>query len=282
MTRTVRDSAALLEATSAPDPGASCPAPIKERSFLEDVGSKIGALKIGFLSAIPRGWHAECGVIHPECRYAVEDGARLCEDLGHLVEEIDPEELSFPDLYRGFGIIWCSYLVHVIQRWEKILGREITGDHLEAHTWTSYRAGLKRTGGDYLTAVSGIQRFSRKMAQWYDCGGYDMILSPTTILPPVKLGAFQGTPQDPMMWARMSGAFLAMTYAYNLTGQPAMSVPLFWTGQGVPIGVQFAGRYGEEALLIRLASQLEEARPWAERIPNLKGKPQPQHHCEKE
>jgi len=115
--------------------------------------------------------------------------------------------------------------------------------------------------------VEAVQRFSRQVARWYDHGSYDMILSPTMSLPPTKLGAFRPSPQDPMRGFRMSNAYAAFTYVYNLTGQPAMSVPLFWTREGIPLGVQFAAPFGQEVKLFALASQLEQARPWREQKP---------------
>jgi len=268
VTRTVRDSAALLDLTSGPDIGDPYQAPPKERPFLEEVGRKVGRLKIGFLSSIPEGWSIETQ-LHPDCESAVKDAARLCESLGHVVEEIAPEELSYTNLFKTFGNLFGCLTGHMIAYWEKELGRELRQDHLEPVTWASYQAGLKRTGADYLVVVEELQRFSRKLARWYDEGGYDMILSPTISIPPTKLGAFHLVPDDPMRWARMSNAFVGLTYIYNITGQPAMSVPLFLNEATVPIGVQFGGRFGDEATLFRLAAQLEQARPWADRKPPI-------------
>lgn len=268
VTRTVRDSAALLDATSGPDPGDPYQAPPKERPFLEEVRREVGRLKIGFLTSIPGGWSIETR-LHQDCENAVKDAARLCESLGHIVKEIAPEELSYSNLFKTFGKLFSCLTGHFIAYWEKELGKELTQDQLEPVTWVSYQAGLKRTGADYLGIVEALQLFSRKLAHWYDEGGYDMILSPTISIPPTKLGAFQLVPDDPMRWARMSNTFLALTYIYNITGQPAMSVPLFWNEANVPIGVQFAGLFGDEATLFRLAAQLEQARPWAGRKPPI-------------
>jgi amidase len=268
VTRTVRDSAALLDATSGPDPGAPYQAPPKERPYLEEVGRKAGRLKMGFLTGIPEGWGLGTE-IHPDCGAALRDAARLCEGLGHIVEEVDPGELSYPGLYKTYGLIWTCGVGRTVAYWEDELDRKITQDQLEPMTWASYQAGLKRTGADYLGAVEDIQRFSRKMAGWYLEGNYDVLLSPTLSLPPLKLGSFQPTPDDPMKGFKTSNAYVALTYVYNATGQPAMSVPLFWNKDGVPIGVQFAGRYGDEATLFRLAAQLEQARPWMDRRPRI-------------
>jgi amidase len=268
VTRTVRDSAALLDLTSGPDPGDPYWAPPKERPFLEEAGKDPGRLKIVFLTSIPEGWSLETKV-HPDCERAVKDAAGLCESLGHIVQEIPPPEISYPNLYKRFGNLLSCLAGRFIAYWETELGKPLTRDQLEPQTWITYQAGLKRTGADYLGALEDIQRFARKLANGYAKGGYDLILSPTICIPPAKLGSFELVPDDPLKWARMANIFGAFTYAYNLTGQPAMSVPLFWNQDNVPIGVQFAGRFGNEATLFRLAGQLEQARPWADRKPPL-------------
>ncbi len=141
--------------------------------------------------------------------------------------------------------------------------------------WDDYQHGLKNiTGADYFVAQEEIQRFSRKMARWYSEGNYDLLLSPTMRIPPTKLGAFESTLEDPQKWLDYTHSFISFTRIQNQTGQPAMSVPLFWNEENIPIGVQFAGRFGDEATLYRLAGQLEQARPWAHKIPPI--------HCSKE
>jgi amidase len=269
VTRTVRDSAALLDVTSGPDVGDPYYAPPRERPFLEEVGREVGHLKIGFLTSIPKGWHEEETKLHSDCESAVKDAARLCESLGHFVEEIAPDQLSHPNIAVTFGYIFSCFVGHVVAYWEKELGKKIKQDELEPVTWGRYQACFKRTGADYLVAVEEIQRFSRKIARWYHEGGYDLLLSPTMTIPPTKLGAFQPTPDDPMKWLGVTLSFVAFTRIQNMTGQPAMSVPLFWNEDNIPIGVQFAGRFGDEATLFRLAAQLEQARPWGDRRPPI-------------
>jgi amidase len=266
VTVTVRDSAALLDATSGPDLGDPYVAPLQERPFLDETSRDVGRLKIGLLTGIPEGWHEEIRV-HPDCEKAARDAARLCESLGHIVEEVIPAALSYPSLSTSFGRIFSCLAGRFVAYWEKELGKQLSQDQFEPMTWATVQAGLKRTGADYLGALEDCQRFSRKLANWYHGGPYDMILSPTLSIPPTKLGAFQPDPDDPMRALNVTRAFVAFTYFCNLTGQPAMSVPLFWNDDGVPIGVQFAGRFGAEATLFRLASQLEQARPWTDRKP---------------
>jgi amidase len=266
VTRSVRDMAALLDATSTPEPGDPYVAPPKRRPYLQETEQDPRRLRIGLLLSLPEGWGEEA-FFHPDCRKAVTDAARLCEALGHEVLEIPASELAHPGLYKDFGVLWCCGLGHLMRYWEEELGRALTEWDVEPGTWASFQAGLKRTGADYLSVVEEVQRFSRKVGTWYAKAGADLLLSPTIMLPPVELGSFAPTEEDPRKWARMSRAYLALTSPYNMTGQPAMSVPLHWSDQGLPIGVQFAARFGEEGVLFALAAQLERARPWAGKRP---------------
>jgi amidase len=268
ITRTVRDSAALLDITSGPGLGDPYVTPRKERPFLQEVEKDVGRLKIGLLTRVPEGWNEETE-LHSDCRTAVEDGARLCESLSHTVEPVAPEELSHPNIPKTFGLVFTCLIGHFIAYWERELRRKIEPDELEPVTWDIYQESLGKTGADYLVAIEEIQHFTRKIARWYHKGDYDILLSPTMRIPPTKLGAFESTPEDPKRWLRMALSFVAFPRTQNMTGQPAMSVPLYWTEHNIPIGVQFAGRFGEEAKLFRLAAQLEQARPWIHRKPRI-------------
>jgi len=269
ITRTVRDSAALLDVTSGPDFGDPYSAPPKECPFLEEVGRNPGRLKIGFLTSIPEGWH-EKAQLHPDCLGAVKDAARLCESIGHIVEEVAPVQLAHPNIAATFNYIFASYLGHAIAYWERELGKKIKQEELERITWGMYQSGLSGPGAaNYLLAIEESQRFSRKIARWYHEGGYDLLLSPTMSLPPTKLDAFKPTPENRMNRLEATRSFVAFTRIQNNTGQPAMSIPLFWNKDNIPIGVQFAGRFGDEATLFRLAAQLEQTRPWAKRWPAI-------------
>ena len=268
VTRTVRDSAALLDVTSGPDLGDPYYAPPKARSFLEEVKSDVGQLRIGFLTSIPKGWNEETN-LHPDCEEAVKDAALLCENLGHVIEEINPDQLSHPNIPELFGFVFSCFIGHVIAYWERELEKKIGQEDLESVTWGRYQAGLSKTGADYLVTWEELQRFTRKIALWFHNGNYDLLLSPTMRIPPTKLGDFTPTPEDPMKWLDVTLSFVALTRIFNLTGQPAMSVPLFWNQNKIPIGVQFAGRFGDEATLFRLASQLEGAKPWTDKKPPI-------------
>ena len=268
LTRTVRDSAALLDATSGPDIGDPYYAPAKERPFLDELKRDAGSLKIGFLTGAPEGWGKEPQV-HPDCINAVKDAARLCEDLGHIVEEITPNQLSEPRIQQFYNVIWSSLMGHFIAYWERELGRKIGQDEIESLNWENYEAGFNITGADYLVTLEQVQQFSRKIAHWHHDGGYDLLLTPTLRIPPSRFGTFESTLEEPAKLLDVATSFNPFTRIQNLTGQPAMSVPLFWNKDNVPIGVHFAGRFGDEATLFRLAAQLEQARPWADRKPPI-------------
>ncbi len=273
VSRTVRDSAALLDATSGPDLGDPYSAPPVERPFLEEVQRDAERLKIGFLTRVPDGWNEETG-LHPDCQAAVSDAADLCEDLGHIVEEVSPAQLGHPNLPQTFVLIFSCFVGHAVAYWERVRGKKIREDELEPATWQLYQESLKTTGGAYLTAQEELQRFSRKIANWQHDGSYDILLSPTMRIPPTSIGSFNASPDDSKGWIRTALSFVAFTRTQNITGQPAMSVPLYWNKDNIPIGVQFAGRFGDEATLFRLAAQLERARPWVGRKPMI--------HCENE
>jgi len=269
LSRTVRDSAALLDATSGTAIGDPYYAPPKKRPYLEEVGAEVGRLKIGYMTSIPFGW-SFANNIDPECEKSVRDAAKLCESLGHQVEEINPEDLSYKNLFMHFGTIFSSTTGHIVQFWERELGKEISQDQLEPVTWLVYQNAATRTGADYLVAIEECQRFSRKVAHWFQNGNYDILLNTTLTVPPVKPGRLVAENLRKAGKAiQLMNQLTAFTFVYNVTGQPAMSVPLYWTADNIPIGIQFAAPFGEEGLLFRLAAQLEKERPWIDRKPPI-------------
>jgi amidase len=266
LTRTVRDSAALLDATSGAVPGDPNVAPPPERPFREETRRSPGRLKIAFLARVPDGWNEETA-LDADCAAAVRDAASLCESLGHRVEEADPALLAWPELPQRFLTVFSSFVGHAVAYWERTLGKSVTREDLEPVTWDLYQASQRITGPAYLVTWEELQRFSRKVACWYRDGGWDVLLSPTMQISPTALGSFDPSPDDPGRPIRIAQSFVAFTRTQNITGDPAMSVPLYWNGDNVPIGVQFAAPFGAEATLFRLAAQLEQARPWAHRVP---------------
>jgi amidase len=262
ITRSVRDSAALLDATAGPDLGDPYWAPPPKGSFRAEVGRHPGRLRIGFSVEPPMMEFS----VHPDCKAAVNDAATLCEELGHHVEEARPP----PDPVRlgdAFDVVWTASISAAMEGWSQRLGRRATRADVEPLTWAVHEHGSAWKAADLLLAIAELQRAARHIAQWHE--SYDLWLTPTVSTPPPPLGRFDSIPENPLRGYERDAEFCPFTPLQNCTGQPAMSVPLSWNSEGLPVGVQFAARFGEESTLFRLAGQLEQARPWAERRPPL-------------
>jgi Asp-tRNA(Asn)/Glu-tRNA(Gln) amidotransferase A subunit family amidase len=260
VSRSVRDSAALLDASRGPEPGQTTSAPLPPGSYLEAVASAPQALRIG-LVRVP----LTRSPVDLECIKAADNAASLCEDLGHKVTEIslpvDPGEFfASTRIIMGVGTV-----MRVVER-EQQLGRKVTENDLEPIIWQRYQLSRAYSAEQLSRAQQGVERAARQMALLQR--DYDILLSPTLAAPPVELGKLSLN-QDNDAFEREAINISAFTLLYNATGQPAMSVPLHWTPQGLPVGVMFAGRYGEEGLLFQLAGQLEQASPWFDRLPPL-------------
>lgn len=261
VTRSVRDSAALLDATAGPDVGDPYCAPPPARPFLDEVGASPGRLRIGFTCT------AVTGVpVHPDCIAAVNDAASLCSQLGHDVQEMT-FSLDGQLITRAFIASWAAMVAWDIARMARITGKTPTQDDFEPLTWTLGETGRQQSSGDYLLAATDLQQVARQIAGM--CLNYDVMLMPTIAEPPPPLGTFDSPPDNPWHGLFRAASFLPFTPLCNITGQPGMSVPLFWNSDGLPIGTQFAAHFGDEATLFRLAAQLEAARPWAHRRPPL-------------
>jgi amidase len=255
----VRDSAALLDATAGPDIGDPYWAPPAARPFTHEVGADAGRLRIAFSTRAPSGV-----TVHPECVAAVRDAAALCADLGHEVEEAAPAfrgELLTP----FFMTIWSAGCTWTIDGAAQATGRTPSSDQFEPGTWVLYEMGKRRGASEYLMALQVLQMVSRDVARFFV--DHDIWLTPTLALPPLPLGSFDPTPDNPLAGMQKAAEFVPFTPLSNVTGQPAMSMPLYWSSEGLPIGTHFVGRFGDEATLFRLAAQLEAARPWAARRP---------------
>lgn len=260
LTRSVRDSAALLDITSGPSPGDPYWAPPRRRPFLKEVGTPPGKLRIAFSVQAPSGVP-----VHPDCVLAVRDAAKLCADLGHELVEVLPTADGIEIVNQAFMTVWAAGCASTIDAAALATGRKPAPEQFEPATWAIYQIGRRRAASEYLIAVTALQRFSREVARFF--ADYDVWLTPTLAQPPLPLGSFESPPDDPLYAQRRAAEFVPFTPLCNITGQPAMSVPLFWNSANLPIGVHFVGRFGDEATLFRLAAQLEEARPWATRRP---------------
>lgn len=259
ITRSVRDSAALLDVSAGPALGDPYFAPPATRSFLDEVGQPPGKLRIAFGTQPPSG-----AIIDAQCAKAVQSTAQLCSELGHIVEEAMPV-IDFEPFQKAFVVIVDANMAAILDAAEKDIGRAVTAKDVEHITWRSALSGKEISAIDYIEAVQVIHQTGRKVAQFFET--YDVLLTPVLAKPPVPLGYLNTQSEDVKGYLTNLSTFFGFTNLFNATGQPAMSVPLHWTDDNLPIGLQFAARYGQDAVLFRLAAQLEQARPWKDRRP---------------
>lgn len=280
LTRSVRDSAARLDVTAGPDVGAPYVAPPPARPFLEEVTTEPGRLRIAFTAKPLMGRR-----VHEDCRRGLEETARLLEELGHEVIEAAPA-IDGEACAVAFLTIVAGELRADIEWAASVAGRRPSVSDFETGTYGLGLLGKAGRASEYARAARYLQRVSRDVAQFFE--QYDILLTPTAAQPPVAIGALKPSASEQVLlklvghlnagWllrrlrvARLLAAktfeFVPYTPLFNATGQPAMSVPLHWNEAGLPIGMHFVGRFGDEATLFRLAGQLERARPWFDRAP---------------
>jgi amidase len=268
VSRSVRDTAAVLQAVQGKRPGDPAPPPPPLRPYPAELGADPGALRIGILTA-----DALTGTpVHPDCVAAAESAARLLEGLGHHVEPSFPAAFSSAELLGHFGAVWaasCAYDVGVRAAWA---GVEAGPHNVEPLTWAFVEMAAGVTAIDLITAVEAAQRYGREIAAWWqprDAGGegFDLLLTPTLGEPPVAHGTFAATAENPLAGFFRAASFVPSTAQANVTGQPAISLPLHWNADNLPIGVQLMADHGREDLLLQVAAQLEAAAPWADRRP---------------
>lgn len=282
LTRSVRDSAAALDAVDGVEAHVPYHPPMKHGLYLDAVSEDPGPLRIAFTTepSMPSD-------VHPDCEAAVHDAVKLLQELGHNVEEVRPE-FDARMLARWFVIIVGANTAATIREAEVLMGKKATHQDFETTTWLSAMIGDAFSASEVMEAIRGLQaetrRYTARMKR------YDVVLTPTLGQPPVRIGELQPPRFErnaQAMIARLGAKrllradavmeqtidrvfqFTAFTPHANFTGQPSMSVPLFWNGAGLPIGTQFTARFGDEATLFRLAGQLERARPWFDRRPPL-------------
>ena len=234
-----------------------------DTSFLDAVGRLPSPLRIGFASDAPTGVP-----VHADCVTAVRDAAALCEELGHRVEESAPQ-LDPAILSDDFDVVWTACIAAAIDGWIDIVGRDPEPDELEPLTWALYEVGRGQSASAYVRAVGQLDGLAAEVVRFHR--DVDLWLTPTLAHAPPPLGWFDYGADEPLRGYVRDGEFCGFTPIANITGQPAMSVPLFWNEDGLPIGVQFTARIGGERTLFGLAGQLEEARPWSGRRPQLEG-----------
>lgn len=280
LTRSVRDSAIMLDATSGQDHGAPFAAPLPERTFAEEVGRDPGKLRIAFTTASPIGTP-----VHPENKAAVENAAKLLAGLGHEVVEAQPD-LDGAALARSFFLLYFGECAADVAAVKKDIGRTPRRDEFELITWFFGRLGRLYSAGDLVEGIRLWDQAARTMGEFHR--KYDLFMTPTVAEPPLKIGETGPKPMERKLLgvisalglervAKWTGAIndialqtlahYPFTQLANYTGQPAMSVPLGSHASGLPIGVQFVAPFGDEATLFRLAAQLEKERPWFDRRP---------------
>jgi amidase len=282
VSRSVRDSAAMLDATAGADVGAPYYAVPPARSLLGEVGTDPGKLRIAFTSEPFFG-----GAVEGDCVKGLEATAKLCEGIGHNVVETAPQ-IDGKALAMAFLTLICGEIRAFIEEAEVLLGHKASFKDFEPVTWVIGLLGRQYRASEFSKSLNLIQRMARQISEFFE--QYDILLTPTLAMPPVTTGALQikggqavamkllGSLNAGGVVSRLINmdtlakhffSFMPYTPLFNATGQPAMSVPLYWNDAGLPIGMQFVGRYGDEATLFRLAGHLEKARPWADRIPPI-------------
>ncbi len=259
VTRTVRDAAGILDVISGPMPGEPYYAPPLPRPLVREVGADPGRLRIGVLDRPGVAGYLD----DPECRAAVAGAATLLESLGHHVDQSAPAAMFEPEIPGHFNAIIAADTEATMQAFEMLLGRPIGEDEIEPRNAAYRRAGRQLSAAAYLQSRAWLGMWARRMADWWN--GHDLLLTPTLGAPPPELGWF--TAAGPQAEGDRIASFIPYTAQFNLTGQPAISLPLHWTPGGLPVGVQLAAAYGREDVLIRIASQLEQAAPWSQRHP---------------
>jgi len=257
----VRDSAALLDATQGPEAGDPYAAPPLPRPLLDEVGAPPGRLRIAVCATDYLG-----KPIHPACAAAVEAAARLCASLGHDVEEARPDFAGLP-LGRAWRVVPAANLWMNVSARARALGRAPVPGDVEPLTWAWMQEGRRFTAAEYMETIGIMHGIGRRMGAFL--GKYDLLLTATLARPPLTLGELSMTSDDVDRYvAFLFDEFAPLTPLFNQTGGAAMSVPLGSTPDGLPIGVQFGGGIGDEPKLIRLAAQLEQAQPWVQRRPS--------------
>jgi len=259
VTRTVRDSAALLDATSGPDIGDPYWAPPPARPFLDEVGRDPGRLRIAITT---KPWNGQ--VVDPECAEATVAAGRLCERLGHDVAEARPD-IDAKALSSASFLVVCANIRAALDVRAAMLGREPIPSDVERLTWARATDGHRARASDYARSIGVMHRVGRQVARFFT--HYDVLLTPTMCQPPRPLGVLDLMTDDEEAYTQAVLGSIAFTSLFNSAGNPAMSVPLGWSRAGLPIGVQFVAPFGDEATLFRLGAQLEAEQPWFERRP---------------
>lgn len=261
VTRSVRDTAALLDAVAGKGVGDPYWAPPPARPYVDELTEPAGRLRIGWTAASLDGTIE----VDPQVAAATEATAALLEELGH---EVEVAEVPFPaEAVAHFLVAYTAWVARELDRLGEAVGAAPTSDGFEAGTWALAEAGRAVTAPQYLAALDGLHAVTRQAVAWWEADGHDLLLTPTISELPPTLGQFGSTPEDPMAGLFRSTGPAHFTAPFNITGQPALSLPLHQSTEGLPIGVQLVAAPAREDVLLRVGAQLEAARPWSARRP---------------
>lgn len=263
ISRSLRDCAAVLDVTEGPCPGDPYAIIRPERPYLSELDRKCEPLRIGFTSKAWSGSPVDAEITENTKRVAL-----MCADMGHHVEEASPT-FDYSSFREATVTFWCANIALWITQISEMTGRPITDEYLEATTLASHRYGLDLKATDMVSAFAIMNMISRDVARFF--GDYDVLITPTTALLPQVIGTYNAN--DPSLdafgWADHIFSIAPFTALFNMTGQPAITLPLSMSASGLPIGTQFVGRSGREDVLFRLSAELERAMPWATRHPQI-------------
>ncbi|MFD9888135.1 amidase [Amycolatopsis sp. NPDC059027] len=265
LTRSVRDTAAVLDAIAGAAPGDPYTAPPPVRPYREEVGADPGQLRVGFRTTAPGTGEAA----HADSVAAVEHAAHLLESLGHRVEPTAAAALDAPGMFDTMPALLAAVVTWELDAWSQRLGEQLPSSVLEPMNAMLAEAGRSVTATQWLAGMTASQQWARGVAALWD-GELDLLLTPTMPAPPAKLGELAPDAKPPEELIAGVGQTAAFTAPFNITGQPAISLPLRWNAEGLPTGVQLVAAQNREDVLIRVAAQLEQAAPWAERRPAVR------------
>ena len=263
VSRSVRDSAAMLDAVGRPNPAAPYPAPPKSGPYLEEVGRLPGRLEIAFSAETPSG-----RPVDPEIEAALHATAELLKKLGHNVVE-QGLGIDYRAFYREVGPAGAANFAADMAELCESLGREPEADDLEPLTWASLRAGQRVTGAEAIRSMRDRRKWGGRILELFE--SFDVYLTPVLGMTPPPVGWIDPVRLEPREVNRRQSRAFPFTPPFNVSGQPSMSLPLAWSADGLPIGMMFTARYADESTLFRLAGQLEKEAPWRDRRPPVWG-----------
>ena len=265
--RTVRDSAAMLDWTGYPEDDSPYAPPPKARPYMDEIATPSGKLRIGFSTECP----LQVKGVRPQADVqAVFDATvNLLAQLGHTTIEHKSFSIDWFTLYRAQACVSGAMFAAAIEDWNRVLGREPVEDDMEPLAWASYRASKALSAELVGWGLQTLRLMSRQILRWWR--EFDVLLMPVTLTPAPEIGHLDPVNVEPREFNRRQARVFGYTPTFNMTGQPSMSLPLGMSGDELPIGMMFTGRYGDEATLFRLAAQLEEASPWHDRKPMIWG-----------